>query len=56
MTLLIIGMVSALIVGVSIGVVLGCALTVANAFEDRCGEIQKMLDECNSDPKPRNTE
>ena len=47
MTLLLVGMISALIVGIAIGVVIGCVITIANAFEDKRDEIQAILDEVN---------
>lgn len=44
MTLLLVGMISALIVGIAIGVVVGCVITIANAFEDRLDEVQAIID------------
>lgn len=45
MTLLVIGMISAMIVGIAIGVVIGCVLTIANAFEEKLDEVQAIIDE-----------
>lgn len=45
MTLIIVGMISAMVVGIAIGVVIGCVITIANAFEDKLDEVQAILDE-----------